>query len=194
MWHVYHVICEKVYLTTLGYSVAHRVFIMWCHLLAFCWDVDGGQFLILTSHLIWNTKTHIRTFISRHIGILQMPEPFLRMEVAATIVTITITLLIIFLGVTLLWKPSPRLKTLGGKHVLITGGSSGIGLAIAKEALSQGAFVTLIARSSAKLEKAIDKLVNNKTISVDRICSKVHLHVLLILTFIIGVGYLLGSS
>ena len=135
-----------------------------------------------------NTQAH--TFIA----ILQTPHTSPTMEVAAAIITISTFLLIIFLGVTLLWKPSPRLKTLGGNHVLITGGSSGIGLAIAKEALSQGAFVTLIARSSAKLEKAIDKLVDNKTISADRICSKVHLHVLLILTFIIGVGYLLGSS
>nr|ABR16795.1 unknown [Picea sitchensis] len=112
------------------------------------------------------------------------------MEVAATI--LTILLLLIFLGVTLLWKPSPCLKTLGGKHVLITGGSSGIGLAIAKEALSQGAFVTLIARSSAKLEKAIDKLVDNKTISADRISTKVYVYVFLIVSFIIGVRYLLG--
>lgn len=96
------------------------------------------------------------------------------MELAATILTITVFLFTIFVGVTLLWKPSPCLKTLRGKHVLITGGSSGIGLAIAKEALSQGAFVTLIARSSAKLEKAIDKLVDNKTISADRIFTKVH--------------------
>ena len=41
-------------------------------------------------------------------------------------------------------KPLPCLKTLGGKHVLITGGSRGIGLAIVKEALSLGALVTLM--------------------------------------------------
>jgi len=114
------------------------------------------------------------------------------MEVAATILTIIIILIIIFLRVTFPWKPSPCLKTLGGKHVLITGGSSGIGLAIAKEALSQGAFDTLIARSSAKLEKAINKLVDNKTISADRISTKVHVYVFLIMSFIIGVRYLLG--
>ncbi|XP_059077724.1 3-dehydrosphinganine reductase TSC10A isoform X1 [Cryptomeria japonica] len=54
--------------------------------------------------------------------------------------------------------PSPWLQSLEGKHVLITGGSSGIGCAIAKEALSQGAFVTLVARSSTKLEKAEQNL------------------------------------
>ncbi|GLJ08856.1 hypothetical protein SUGI_0097190 [Cryptomeria japonica] len=56
---------------------------------------------------------------------------------------------------------SPWLQSLEGKHVLITGGSSGIGLAIAKEALSQGAFVTLVARSSTKLEKAEQNLVKD---------------------------------
>ena len=118
----------------------------------------------------FSTNLQWMLICNTQIGILQTPEPFLTMEVAATILTILFLLLIIFLGVTLLWKPSPCLKSLSGKHVLITGGSSGIGLAIAKEALSQGAFVTLIARSSAKLKKAIDKLVDNKTISADRIC------------------------
>ncbi|XP_057852161.2 3-dehydrosphinganine reductase TSC10A [Cryptomeria japonica] len=56
---------------------------------------------------------------------------------------------------------SSWLQSLEGKHVFITGGSSGIGLAIAKEALSQGAFVTLVARSSTKLEKAEQILVKN---------------------------------
>ncbi|XP_057852163.1 3-dehydrosphinganine reductase TSC10A [Cryptomeria japonica] len=56
---------------------------------------------------------------------------------------------------------SSWLQSLEGKHLLITGGSTGIGLAIAKEALSQGAFVTLIARSSTKLEKAEQNLVKN---------------------------------
>jgi short-subunit dehydrogenase len=40
---------------------------------------------------------------------------------------------------------------------------------IVKEALSLGDLVTLIARSSVKLEKAINRLVDNKTISADRI-------------------------
>ncbi|XP_057852124.1 3-dehydrosphinganine reductase TSC10A [Cryptomeria japonica] len=56
---------------------------------------------------------------------------------------------------------SSWLQSLEGKHVLITGGSTGIGLAIAKEALSQGAFVTLLARSSSKLEKAEQNLAKN---------------------------------
>ncbi|GLJ08857.1 hypothetical protein SUGI_0097200 [Cryptomeria japonica] len=56
---------------------------------------------------------------------------------------------------------SAWLQSLDGKHLLITGGSSGIGLAIAKKALSEGAFVTLVGRSSTKLEKAEEDLVKD---------------------------------
>lgn len=40
------------------------------------------------------------------------------------------------------------------KHVYITGGSSGIGLEIARKLFSYGANLTIIARNSAKLEEA----------------------------------------
>ena len=43
-----------------------------------------------------------------------------------------------------------------GKNVVITGGSSGLGLAIAKELAARGAIVTLIARNKEKLEMAKD--------------------------------------
>ncbi|KAL4308203.1 hypothetical protein GQ457_01G017810 [Hibiscus cannabinus] len=41
-----------------------------------------------------------------------------------------------------------------GRHVFITGGSSGIGLALAHKAISEGARVSLLARSLSKLEEA----------------------------------------
>ena len=41
-----------------------------------------------------------------------------------------------------------------GKNVVITGGSSGLGLAIAKKLATRGAIVTLIARNKEKLETA----------------------------------------
>jgi NAD(P)-dependent dehydrogenase (short-subunit alcohol dehydrogenase family) len=45
-----------------------------------------------------------------------------------------------------------------GKHVLIVGGSSGIGLATAKAAAEAGAHVTIAGRSEAKLELAVQSL------------------------------------
>jgi len=41
-----------------------------------------------------------------------------------------------------------------GKHVLVTGGSSGIGLAVARQLLAKGATVTLLARRTSVLEEA----------------------------------------
>lgn len=41
-----------------------------------------------------------------------------------------------------------------GKHVVITGGSEGIGLALAECFASDGAIVSLLSRSTLKLEKA----------------------------------------
>ena len=43
---------------------------------------------------------------------------------------------------------------LSGKHVVITGGSSGIGLAVACEAARRGASVSIIARSQERLDQA----------------------------------------
>ena len=45
-----------------------------------------------------------------------------------------------------------------GKHVLVTGGSSGIGLEAAREYLKRGAKVTIMARNSKKLHEAKDDL------------------------------------
>lgn len=49
--------------------------------------------------------------------------------------------------------------TLCDQHVCITGGSSGIGLALAQQAAAEGAKVSLIARDSAKLEQARIEIV-----------------------------------
>lgn len=41
------------------------------------------------------------------------------------------------------------------KHFVITGGSSGIGLALAKYVITAGAFVTIIGRNERKLQRAM---------------------------------------
>jgi 3-dehydrosphinganine reductase len=46
-----------------------------------------------------------------------------------------------------------------GKNIVITGGSSGLGLAIAKELAARGAIVTLIARNKEKLEVAKTEII-----------------------------------
>lgn len=50
--------------------------------------------------------------------------------------------------------------SLKGKKILIIGGSSGIGLAIAKQSLECGAQVTIASRSKDKLDKANNELNN----------------------------------
>ena len=39
-----------------------------------------------------------------------------------------------------------------GKHFIVTGGTSGLGLEITKELLKKGAYITLIVRSTEKFE------------------------------------------
>ena len=51
---------------------------------------------------------------------------------------------------------------LQGKHVLITGGSKGIGLACAQGFLQEGARVSLVSRSADNLKVAMEKLVGTK--------------------------------
>lgn len=47
-----------------------------------------------------------------------------------------------------------RLKEWSGRHVLITGGSSGIGLAIARDLAGRGARISVVSRDQAKLDAA----------------------------------------
>lgn len=51
-------------------------------------------------------------------------------------------------------RPRPVKIPIKNRHVFITGGSSGIGLALAHRAASEGARVSILARSPEKLEEA----------------------------------------
>lgn len=50
---------------------------------------------------------------------------------------------------------------LAGRHIVITGGGSGIGLAMARKFVSQGASVLIAGRNKEKLEKAVSSLGGN---------------------------------
>ncbi|XP_050373974.1 3-dehydrosphinganine reductase TSC10A-like [Argentina anserina] len=54
----------------------------------------------------------------------------------------------------LIVRPRPTTVPIKNRHVFITGGSSGIGLALAHQAASEGARVSILARSLNKLEEA----------------------------------------
>ncbi len=51
-----------------------------------------------------------------------------------------------------------RKRSFRGQHVLVTGGSAGIGKAFAAELLARGARVTLLARTESKLVEAVAEL------------------------------------
>uniref|UniRef100_A0AAZ3SR90 3-dehydrosphinganine reductase n=1 Tax=Oncorhynchus tshawytscha TaxID=74940 RepID=A0AAZ3SR90_ONCTS len=63
---------------------------------------------------------------------------------------------------------SPKPLKLNGAHVVVTGGSSGIGKSIAMECYRQGAFITLVARDESKLvqaKKEVEKCaINDKQV------------------------------
>ncbi|XP_017277841.1 3-ketodihydrosphingosine reductase [Kryptolebias marmoratus] len=63
---------------------------------------------------------------------------------------------------------SPKPLKLNGAHVVVTGGSSGIGKCIAMECYRQGAFITLVARDEEKLlraKKDVEKFaINDKQV------------------------------
>ncbi|XP_040985750.1 3-dehydrosphinganine reductase TSC10A-like [Juglans microcarpa x Juglans regia] len=60
----------------------------------------------------------------------------------------------LFLFLYLIVRPRPVRIPIKNRHVFITGGSSGIGLALAHQVASEGARVSILARSLDKLEEA----------------------------------------
>ncbi|GAB2215620.1 hypothetical protein Droror1_Dr00020009, partial [Drosera rotundifolia] len=65
----------------------------------------------------------------------------------------------------LLVCPRPVEIPIKNRHVLITGGSSGIGLALARQFASEGARVSILARDRRKLEEAAEDI--RRTTGVD---------------------------
>ncbi|KAJ4722391.1 3-dehydrosphinganine reductase [Melia azedarach] len=71
-------------------------------------------------------------------------------------------LLLLFLIV----RPKPVNIPIKNRHVFITGGSSGIGLAMARQAAKEGAHVSILARSCQKLEEAKQSILLETGIEV----------------------------
>ncbi|XP_011310817.1 3-ketodihydrosphingosine reductase [Fopius arisanus] len=69
-----------------------------------------------------------------------------------------VLVLVILIAKQLYW--SRRIKSVEGKHVVITGGSSGIGRSVAILAAKNGAHVTIIARDTKKLEAVRNELLS----------------------------------
>ncbi|KAH1065298.1 hypothetical protein J1N35_030285 [Gossypium stocksii] len=65
---------------------------------------------------------------------------------------------ILFLLLYFIVRPRPINISIKNRHVFITGGSMGIGLAIAKQAASEGARISLLARSVDQLQKAKESI------------------------------------
>jgi len=60
-----------------------------------------------------------------------------------------------------------RIRDFKGLNAIVTGGSSGIGLEVARTLLSKGAKITLMARERKRLESASSELGSSELISVD---------------------------
>lgn len=74
---------------------------------------------------------------------------------------IVISLIIAHIAI-YVWLSKKPLRSITGRHVLITGGSSGIGYWIAVNCVKLGANVTIIARNVNKLESALEKIKLHK--------------------------------
>lgn len=66
------------------------------------------------------------------------------------------------------------LSEMAGKYALVTGGSSGIGAAIANELAAAGANIILVARASDRLEQTAAGLSQNHGVTVETIASNLH--------------------
>ena len=91
---------------------------------------------------------------------------------AAFVVIIVVTVMKMMIT----WQGQGRryhIRSLAGKNVLITGGSTGIGFSLAKRCLAEGAFVTLVSRTHSKLIEAHDTLVHTMGFPSSNILIKV---------------------
>lgn len=76
-------------------------------------------------------------------------------------ILIATLLIVVHVGI-YLWTRKTTRKSLKDRHVVVTGGSSGIGLWVAIHCAKLGAHVTIIARNIANLEAAVQQISCHK--------------------------------
>uniref|UniRef100_A0A8C2KHW1 3-dehydrosphinganine reductase n=1 Tax=Cyprinus carpio TaxID=7962 RepID=A0A8C2KHW1_CYPCA len=94
------------------------------------------------------------------------------------LVTLVAAFIVVFVLLLYMISPliSPKPLKLNGAHVVVTGGSSGIGKCIAMECYKHGAFITLVARDEHKLVQA-KKEVEKCAINDKQVCiSLIYIH------------------
>lgn len=86
----------------------------------------------------------------------------------ALILVFIILFICVLLAFKLLYRKRP--KSLKNRHIIVTGGSSGIGKSVALECVNLGAKVTIIARNEQRLIKAKDEILSSsKTATTDSV-------------------------
>ncbi|CAG9828770.1 unnamed protein product [Diabrotica balteata] len=92
------------------------------------------------------------------------------------LLTILIVATLVFIMLALVFQPL-RKKSIYGKHVVVIGGSSGIGKSVAMLAAREGANVTIIARNIDRLEEAKQEIQKHVVNADQQIISKLSVDV-----------------
>ncbi|CAM6018274.1 unnamed protein product [Sphagnum balticum] len=94
------------------------------------------------------------------------------MIVAVVVSLVLVSSILVVAAISSRRKKPNFISSFSGKHVFITGASSGIGLSLSKQFLQEGAFVTLVARNSGRLEDAARFLLKEVQCSSDQVRTK----------------------
>lgn len=91
------------------------------------------------------------------------------MSILIAIGTWALSVVVLLVGGVFVFEWLQRAKSISGKHVVVTGGSSGIGKSIAISAAKRGAHVTIIARNQKRLEEATQEITKAAAESSQRV-------------------------